>query len=59
VYVAARPATTVDLRGATTGARRVVWTRHLIHRGTHTVRVVVQGTAGRPGASLDGWAVLS
>jgi hypothetical protein len=58
VYVDARPPTTVDLRAGTTSARRLVWTRHLTRRGTHTVRVVVQGTAGRPAVSLDGWTVL-
>jgi hypothetical protein len=58
VYVDARPPTTVDLRAGTPSARRLVWTRHLTRRGTHTVRVVVQGTAGRPTVSLDGWTVL-
>jgi hypothetical protein len=58
VSVDGRPATTVDLRSATTATRRVVWTRHLTSGGPHTVRVVVEGTSGRPAVSLDGWAVL-
>jgi hypothetical protein len=59
VYVDGRSAGTVDLRSTTTSTRRLVWTRHFSTSAKHSVRVVVQGTAGRPSVSLDGWAVLA
>jgi hypothetical protein len=59
VLVDGRPGATVDLRSTRATGRGIVWTRHLVHRGTHTVRVIVQGTPGRPSVSLDGWVVLS
>jgi hypothetical protein len=58
VYVDGRSAGTVDLRSTTTSTRRLVWTRHFATTARHSVRVVVQGTTGRPLVSLDGWAVL-
>jgi hypothetical protein len=58
MYVDGRSAGTVDLRSATTSTRRLVWTRHFTSTARHSVRVVVQGTAGRPWVSLDGWTVL-
>jgi hypothetical protein len=58
VYVDGRSAGTVDLRSSTTSTRRLVWTRHFTRTARHSVRVVVQGTAGRPWVSLDGWTVL-
>jgi hypothetical protein len=59
VYVDGRSAGTVDLRSATTSTRRLVWTRHFSSTARHSVRVVVQGTTGRPSVSLDGWTVLT
>jgi hypothetical protein len=58
VYVDGRSAGTVDLRANATSTRRLVWTRHFATKARHTVRVVVQGTTGRPWVSLDGWTVL-
>ena len=59
VYVDGRRAGTLDLRAAEQTTRRVVWTRHFSRPGRHSVRLVVQGTAGRPWVSLDGWTVLA
>ena len=59
VYVDGRRAGTLDLRAAEPATRRVVWTRHFSRPGRHSVRLVVQGTAGRPWVSLDGWTVLA
>jgi hypothetical protein len=48
----------VDLRSARTGYRQAVWSRSWSRSGRHTVRVQVEGTAGRPGAVLDGLVYL-
>jgi predicted ATPase len=58
VYVDGRAAGTLDLRAATVQNRQAVWARNWGASGTHTVRVVVAGTTGRPGAVLDGLVVL-
>ena len=48
----------VDLRAASTLHRRAVWAQNWGDSGRHTVKVVVAGTAGRPGVVLDGLVVL-
>jgi uncharacterized protein with LGFP repeats len=58
VYVDGAPAGTLDLRTTTTQHRRAVWARSWASSGTHTVRLVVQGTAGRPGVLSDGLVYL-
>jgi hypothetical protein len=58
VVVDGSPAGTIDLRSATAQNRQAVWVRNWGASGTHTVKVVVQGTSGRPGAVLDGLVVL-
>jgi hypothetical protein len=49
----------VDLRSATTVYRQAVWSRSWPESGEHTVRVELVGTAGRPGAVLDGLVYLT
>lgn len=58
VFVDGRPQGMVDLRSARPAARQVVWSRSWAGSGKHTVRVVVEGTAGRPGVALDGLVYL-
>ncbi|GAB1693311.1 hypothetical protein KRM28CT15_51140 [Krasilnikovia sp. M28-CT-15] len=58
VYVDGRNAGLVDLRSATTRTRMAVWARSWSASATHTVRVVVEGTARRPGVALDGLVLL-
>jgi hypothetical protein len=48
----------IDLRSARTIYRQAVWSRWWSGGGRHTVRVQVEGTAGRPGAVLDGLVYL-
>ena len=49
---------TIDLRTATTRHRRVVFARDFGASGTHTIELRVQGTAGRPMVSIDGFVVV-
>jgi hypothetical protein len=58
VRIDGRIVATVDLNASTDGARRIVFARHWATRGTHTIVITVQGTAGRPLVSVDGFAVL-
>ncbi|RZU49233.1 N-acetylmuramoyl-L-alanine amidase [Krasilnikovia cinnamomea] len=58
VYVDGRYSGVVDLRSRTTSHRMAVWARSWPASATHTVRVVVQGTTGRPGVALDGLVLL-
>lgn len=58
VYVDGVYITTVDTRLDQVLPRRLVFRRHWSSVGTHTIRIVVSGTAGRPTISLDGFAIL-
>ncbi|GID19656.1 hypothetical protein Aab01nite_32460 [Paractinoplanes abujensis] len=58
VFVDGRPQGMVDLHSASSAPRRVVWSRSWPTGGEHTVRVVVEGTSGRPGVALDGLVYL-
>jgi hypothetical protein len=58
VYVDGTRVGTVDLRSASTVHRQAIWAKNWGATGTHTVKVVVAGTAGRPGVVLDGLVVL-
>ncbi|BFU43505.1 N-acetylmuramoyl-L-alanine amidase [Krasilnikovia sp. MM14-A1004] len=58
IYVDGRYSGVVDLRSATTQHRMAVWARSWPDSATHTVRVVVEGTARRPGVALDGLVLL-
>ncbi|RSM47191.1 N-acetylmuramoyl-L-alanine amidase [Actinoplanes sp. ATCC 53533] len=58
VLVDGQPAGIVDLRSPETLHRRAVWTRSWATSARHTVRIEVEGTAGRPGVIVDGLAYL-
>ncbi|WP_245908496.1 N-acetylmuramoyl-L-alanine amidase [Pseudosporangium ferrugineum] len=58
VYVDGKPAGIVDLRSPDALHRRAVWTRSWTAAGPHTVRIVAEGTAGRPGVISDGLVYL-
>lgn len=58
VYVDGVSAGTVDLYRATALGKVVVFARNYGGTGTHTVRVVVQGTSGRPRVELDAFVLL-
>ncbi|MFF5079299.1 peptidoglycan recognition protein [Actinoplanes sp. NPDC000266] len=49
---------TVDLKATGPLNRQAVWSRWWAGSGEHTVRVEVEGTAGRPGVAVDGLAYL-
>ncbi|HJW23052.1 MAG TPA: N-acetylmuramoyl-L-alanine amidase [Candidatus Limnocylindrales bacterium] len=48
----------IDLYSATTAYRQVVWTRTWSSSASHTIRLVVAGTGGRPQVDLDAFLVL-
>ncbi|MGW2782264.1 N-acetylmuramoyl-L-alanine amidase [Streptomyces populi] len=58
VYVDGVKVTTVDMKSATTVYRTVQWTKTWSAGGTHTVKIVVTGTAGRPTVTTDGLVYL-
>jgi uncharacterized protein with LGFP repeats len=49
---------TLDLRSSRTINRVAVWAPHWATSDRHTLRLIVQGTAGRPGVIVDGLTVL-
>ncbi len=53
VYVGA-----VDTYSATVACRQIVWTRTWSSSGSHTIRIVVAGTGGRPRVDIDAFLVL-
>jgi hypothetical protein len=58
VYVDGVLQSTVDLGAAADGARSIVFRRHWSSVGSHVIKLVVEGTAGRPMGTLDAFAVL-
>ncbi|HET9681852.1 MAG TPA: glycosyl hydrolase family 18 protein [Candidatus Limnocylindrales bacterium] len=58
VYVDGTYLTTLDLSSATVRYRAVAWERRWSVSGTHTVRLVVVGTPGRPRVDVDAFVVL-
>jgi len=58
VYVDGTYVTTVDLAATVDAPARVVFRRHWGYVGTHTVRIVVEGTAGRPTVDVDAFVTL-
>lgn len=58
VYVDGVYIKTVDTRHDQNLPRRLVFRKHWSSVGTHTIRIVVSGTSGRPTVSLDGFAIL-
>jgi spore germination protein YaaH len=58
VYVDGTYATTLELQNSTLSYRRVAWSRRWASAGTHTLRLVVVGTSGRPRVDIDALVVL-
>ncbi|HEX7951166.1 MAG TPA: N-acetylmuramoyl-L-alanine amidase [Candidatus Limnocylindrales bacterium] len=58
VYVDGSFVTTLDLRSATSAYRRIAWTRAWGASATHTLKLVVVGTAARPRVDVDAIVVL-
>jgi hypothetical protein len=58
VYVDGRYSGIVDLRSAATVHRMAVMAVNWPAAGSHTLRFVLEGTAGRPGVIMDGLVVL-
>ncbi|MDQ1294190.1 MAG: hypothetical protein QG608_2073 [Actinomycetota bacterium] len=57
VYVDGAKAGTVNLYSASNQYRQIVWTK-TVASGKHTIKMVVDGTSGRPNVHADGLAVL-
>jgi hypothetical protein len=58
IYVDGVRVVRVDTYGTTTRYRYQAWARTWPTSGTHTIRIVVAGTSGRPRVDLDAFAVL-
>jgi len=58
VYIDGRLISTPNLYSTTGAARRVAFARSWTSVGTHTIRIVVVGTAGHPRVDLDSFFVL-
>jgi hypothetical protein len=58
VYLDGVYVTTISTHASTLSYRRVVFTKTWTSAGTHTLRLVVVGTAGHPRFDLDALAVL-
>jgi hypothetical protein len=59
VYVDGVYAGTVSLYSSTTTTRVVAFARNFGANGTHTLRIVVSGTAGHPRVDVDAFVRLS
>jgi GH25 family lysozyme M1 (1,4-beta-N-acetylmuramidase) len=59
VYVDGTYAVTVDLSSSTSRARVVAFARNFGFNGTHTLKIVVVGTAGRPRVAVDAFLRLT
>ena len=58
VYVDGHYAARVDLRSSSVTGRLVVFAKSWASVGTHTLKIVVLGTAGRPRVDVDGFVYL-
>ena len=58
VYVDGVKAATVSLWSSTARTRRVVFSTSWAVNGTHTIKIVVAGTSGRPRVDLDGFVLI-
>ncbi|NJD26926.1 MAG: hypothetical protein FIA92_01355 [Chloroflexi bacterium] len=58
VYLDGSYVTTLDLRSATYTPRAVAFSKSWSARGTHTIKLVVVGTAGRPRVDVDAFEVI-
>jgi hypothetical protein len=54
VYLDGQDYGPLDLRSTRTAYRYAIWAPHWGSSGRHTLKVVVEGTAGRPGVIVDG-----
>ena len=52
-------ATTVNLRSSIGRSRSIVFARNWLTNGTHTITIVVVGTAGHPRVDIDAFVRLS
>jgi spore germination protein YaaH len=58
VYLDGTLVATVDTRASTPGFRYVAWSRTWASSGTHTLKLVVVGTAGRSRVDIDAFEIL-
>jgi hypothetical protein len=58
VYIDGRYLTTLDLESASMDYRQVVWAKRWASSGSHTLKLVVVGTADRPRVDVDAFLVL-
>jgi hypothetical protein len=58
VYLGGNLVTTLDLFSGSVAYRQVVWSRTWASTGSHTLKLVVVGTAGRPRIDLDALLLL-
>ena len=58
VYVDTVLVATLDTYSATTAYQRLAWARTWTASGSHTVKLVVVGTAGRPRVDLDAFVTI-
>jgi alpha-tubulin suppressor-like RCC1 family protein/subtilisin family serine protease len=58
IYIDGVYITRLDLLSATVQFRAIAWQRTWTASGTHTIRLVLEGTVGRPRFDLDALAVL-
>jgi len=59
IYVDGVLVATIDLYAAPTHRQKLVWQRTWATVGTHTVRIYVIGTSGRPSVDIDGFGLLA
>ena len=58
VYVNGVLVSTVDLHSATTRNQQILWSANWKTSAKRTITIIVRGTAGRPRADVDGFAIL-
>jgi hypothetical protein len=58
VWVDGALAATVDTRSDTTIYRQVIWSKTWTSYGSHTIKLVVVGTAGRPSFAFDAYEIV-
>lgn len=58
VYVDGQLSGTINTHGSIFKGRRIVWQQHWGSSGSHTIQIVVVGTAGHPRVDVDAFIVL-
>jgi hypothetical protein len=58
IYVDGTLASTVSLQSSSTSYRYVAWQKAWTSAGTHSIKLVVVGTAGHPRVDVDAFAIL-